>query len=285
MVSRFPLVFRNLMKNPWWNLSVAAQMLLVLLALGGQDMAIGQTPRSPASPSNPPAKTSPQPTGSRPLLKVGSQGAYVSELQGMLKLMGHYNGAVNGTYDENTAAATSKFQKAAGLSADGVVGAETWAKLLPPEPSISPPSPQSATAAAKPDGKATAPANSAESFPMPAEAKPTSSSQPAKPASSNAAKPSAPSTKSASGSGSDRPQPPSTTAKQESVTLPILRVGMQGMAVTGLQQRLQSLGYLKGSADGVFGVETLEAVKAAQRKLSLEPDGVVGPATWIGILR
>lgn len=60
---------------------------------------------------------------------------------------------------------------------------------------------------------------------------------------------------------------------------------MQGPAVTGLQERLRTLGYLKSGADGVFGPETQAAVKAAQRKLSLEPDGVVGPATWTGLLR
>lgn len=60
---------------------------------------------------------------------------------------------------------------------------------------------------------------------------------------------------------------------------------MKGPAVEGLQQRLRSLGYLQGSVDGVFGAETQAAVKAAQRKLSLEPDGVVGNATWLGLLR
>jgi peptidoglycan hydrolase-like protein with peptidoglycan-binding domain len=60
---------------------------------------------------------------------------------------------------------------------------------------------------------------------------------------------------------------------------------MQGTAVTGLQERLRALGLLKASADGVFGAETLAAVKAAQRQFSLEADGVVGPATWEALLR
>jgi N-acetylmuramoyl-L-alanine amidase len=60
---------------------------------------------------------------------------------------------------------------------------------------------------------------------------------------------------------------------------------MKGPAVTGLQYRLQAIGVLKGAADGVFGSETQEAVKAAQRKFNLTPDGVVGPATWVGLLQ
>jgi peptidoglycan hydrolase-like protein with peptidoglycan-binding domain len=60
---------------------------------------------------------------------------------------------------------------------------------------------------------------------------------------------------------------------------------MQGSAVTQLQERLRTLGFLKGAADGVFGAETLLAVKAAQTRFQLEPDGVVGAATWRALLR
>ncbi|MBW4690652.1 MAG: peptidoglycan-binding protein [Lyngbya sp. HA4199-MV5] len=60
---------------------------------------------------------------------------------------------------------------------------------------------------------------------------------------------------------------------------------MKGPAVIALQERLRSLGVFKGAADGVFGAETLAAVKAAQRKLRLEPDGVVGGGTWSALLR
>jgi peptidoglycan hydrolase-like protein with peptidoglycan-binding domain len=67
--------------------------------------------------------------------------------------------------------------------------------------------------------------------------------------------------------------------------LPILRLGMKGPAVSGLQERLRALGYLKGGADGIFGPETQAAVKAAQRVLKLEADGVVGSDTWLGLLR
>jgi peptidoglycan hydrolase-like protein with peptidoglycan-binding domain len=60
---------------------------------------------------------------------------------------------------------------------------------------------------------------------------------------------------------------------------------MRGSAVTGLQERLKAIGVFEGAIDGIFGTETQEAVKAAQRNLNLDPDGVVGPATWIALLR
>jgi Putative peptidoglycan binding domain len=69
------------------------------------------------------------------------------------------------------------------------------------------------------------------------------------------------------------------------VQFPVLRLGMQGPAVTMLQQRLQALGFFKGSVDGDFGLVTEAAVKAAQRRFRLAPDGVVGSATWAAILR
>jgi peptidoglycan hydrolase-like protein with peptidoglycan-binding domain len=50
--------------------------------------------------------------------------------------------------------------------------------------------------------------------------------------------------------------------------------------VIRLQERLKALGVFKGNIDGVFGAETVAAVQQAQRNNNLEPDGVVGPATW-----
>lgn len=67
----------------------------------------------------------------RPVLKLGSQGNEVSELQAALKLLGYYNGNVTGLYSEKTAIAVSQFQQSAGLIADGIVGPATWNRLFP----------------------------------------------------------------------------------------------------------------------------------------------------------
>ncbi|MEH1970666.1 peptidoglycan-binding domain-containing protein [Nostoc sp.] len=67
--------------------------------------------------------------------------------------------------------------------------------------------------------------------------------------------------------------------------LPILRIGLRGSEVVKLQQQLKKLGFLKGDADGDFGVTTEAAVKAAQKRYGLEADGVVGGSTWEVLLR
>lgn len=72
----------------------------------------------------------------RPSLKVGSQGEIVSELQAALKLLGYYNGAVDGKFNDATATAVLQFKQAAGLSANSVVDAPTWQRLFPGETNV-----------------------------------------------------------------------------------------------------------------------------------------------------
>lgn len=55
--------------------------------------------------------------------------------------------------------------------------------------------------------------------------------------------------------------------------------GSRGEQVRQIQQRLIQYGYLSGSADGVFGQETYDAVLWFQRKNGLTVDGKVGSAT------
>lgn len=59
-----------------------------------------------------------------------------------------------------------------------------------------------------------------------------------------------------------------------------LRRGDRGQDVVYLQVRLASMGYGVGKIDGIFGVKTLEAVKALQIDNNLSVDGIVGPKTW-----
>ena len=66
-----------------------------------------------------------------PILSIDSTGADVSRLQAILKLLGFYQGSVDGSYSQTTQAAVMRFQEAAGLTADGITGPLTWAKLLP----------------------------------------------------------------------------------------------------------------------------------------------------------
>ncbi|MGV0023474.1 peptidoglycan-binding domain-containing protein [Phormidesmis priestleyi] len=169
----------------------------------------------------------------RPLLRSGSRGAEVTELQAALKLLGYYDGSVDGFYGDTTVTAVSRFQQAAGLAKDGIVGTATWDRLFPATVSDLPAS---------------------------------------KPASSPAPAP-------------IQPKPVNQSAPPTTIDFPILKLGSQGTAVTRLQERLKAIGIFRGAIDGVFGAETQSAVKAAQSKLGLEPDGIVGGATWSALMR
>ncbi|MGV3487091.1 MAG: peptidoglycan-binding protein [Tuberibacillus sp.] len=60
--------------------------------------------------------------------------------------------------------------------------------------------------------------------------------------------------------------------------------GDRGQAVTTVQSKLKSLGYLKGSVDGIFGPQTESAVKSFQSEKHLVVDGIVGPKTESALL-
>ena len=66
--------------------------------------------------------------GSR-LLRRGTSGSDVAELQGFLNLQGHEAGPVDGAFGSLTDLAVRAFQRDRGLNADGVVGAQTRAEI------------------------------------------------------------------------------------------------------------------------------------------------------------
>ena len=57
------------------------------------------------------------------------------------------------------------------------------------------------------------------------------------------------------------------------------KYGSRGSEVTQIQTKLKRWGYYKGNIDGIYGSQTLEAVKYFQRKNGLTVDGIAGPAT------
>lgn len=73
------------------------------------------------------------------------------------------------------------------------------------------------------------------------------------------------------------------TSTAEAATLPVLRAGSKGAAVTQLQQALSAAGFWCGTADGTFGGLTTQAVYAVQKAAGLRRDGVVGAQTWVAV--
>lgn len=80
------------------------------------------------------------------------------------------------------------------------------------------------------------------------------------------------------------PSPAPTSAPAAAASeVPTLKKGSTGEAVKALQERLISLGYLSGAADGDFGPATAQAVKDFQLVHNLTEDGIAGPETirWV----
>jgi peptidoglycan hydrolase-like protein with peptidoglycan-binding domain len=188
----------------------------------------------------------------RPSLNLGSQGERVTELQAALKLLGFYSGAVDGIYQQSTIIAVAQFQQAAGLNPSGNVDNITWQKLFPN------------------------PSNIITSTPNPVSNFTTVPTQPPKARN----RPTTPKNQS---SITIQPTPVNQRTSGIQYTIegwPILRLRTSGVEVIKLQKQLKNLGFFNGKIDGDFGVSTEAAVKAAQTRYGLKPDGVVGGDTW-----
>ena len=57
------------------------------------------------------------------------------------------------------------------------------------------------------------------------------------------------------------------------------KYGSRGKEVTEIQTKLKRWGYYKGNIDGIYGSQTVEAVKYFQRKNGLAVDGIAGNNT------
>lgn len=57
------------------------------------------------------------------------------------------------------------------------------------------------------------------------------------------------------------------------------KYGSRGSEVTQIQTKLKRWGYYNGNVDGIYGTQTVNAVKYFQRKNGLTVDGIAGPAT------
>lgn len=59
------------------------------------------------------------------------------------------------------------------------------------------------------------------------------------------------------------------------------RLGSTGEEVRRVQTKLQSLGFYKGSVDGIYGTQTRNAVLAFQRSCGITADGIAGKQTLL----
>jgi peptidoglycan hydrolase-like protein with peptidoglycan-binding domain len=143
----------------WWAKRSKSLSAIEILLFSTTPLLIASTAVVSIAAPQKIAQVNPGNTINRPILKVGSQGERVAELQAALKLLGFYSGVVDGTYTENTASAVSRFKQAAGLNPDGVVDASTWQRLFPNQPEVTSTVPSSQPRF-----------NSATNFPVPTQA-------------------------------------------------------------------------------------------------------------------
>ena len=65
--------------------------------------------------------------------------------------------------------------------------------------------------------------------------------------------------------------------------LPVLKRGSRSDYVLAWQKMLNLNGYFCGEEDGIYGINTENAVKEWQLAHGLDPDGIIGKATWASI--
>lgn len=69
------------------------------------------------------------------------------------------------------------------------------------------------------------------------------------------------------------------TAEEEAEAASVVKKGSTGSVVRTIQTKLKRWGYYSGSIDGIYGSQTVAAVKWFQRSNGLTADGIVGKKT------
>jgi hypothetical protein len=140
---RLPARVAGLLRRRRGVAAAAAALFVVVCLLGGLAAAgVFSGSQGKATPATAPtagtpttATTTPapptQPTVAAPTatLKPGDQGAAVKVLQRGLARLGYSPGRIDGQYGPSTVDAVTRFQRAGGLTADGILGPNTLRAL------------------------------------------------------------------------------------------------------------------------------------------------------------
>ena len=121
---------------PLQNVPGASTQMPALYAVPAQTPVSLGTP----VPTMAAATSAPEQSGSI-LLRSGSSGSQVKQLQERLQALGYYSGTVDGAFGSGTKKAVQQFQSQHGLDADGIVGEKTWSMLLSDEAKTFEPTP------------------------------------------------------------------------------------------------------------------------------------------------
>lgn len=250
------------------------------------------------------------------ILRHGSRSEAVRRLQQDLTTLGYYNGAISGHFGNKTEAAVMSFQRKNGLSADGIAGSNTLAKIATALGN------SSSSGSSSSQGGSSSSSDVLLKHGVKSEAVRTLQTnlkslgyyngsvtgnfgRLTKEAVYNFQKSnglsadgiagkntlSAIEKKLAGGSSSDNNdnssssggsiQKPDTSMKLN--TSETLMEGSSSEEVRKMQTMLASLGYYNGNKTGNFGPKTVEAVKAFQKAKGLTQDGIAGKKTLAAI--
>lgn len=227
-----------------------------------------------------------------PVLRLGSMGQDVADLQARLSELGYYASAIDGKFAAGTQSAVTEFQQINGLIADGIAGRSTQDLLY--------------SSAAKPKVVSAVGADEAYVLLKTGSAgldvrklqgrlaelgyyaggvdglygettvSAVKAFQRANGLSADGQAGAQTQKKLYSSSAKYASSPVTTADPNASRTMSI---GMSGNDVYAMQQRLIELRYLSGVADGVFGEETQKALIAFQKNNNLTADGEAGAST------
>ena len=266
----------------------------------GEQPALTATPTIGVATPYVPATATPSPTPTvtptSSLLRLGSQGEAVANVQAALKRLGYLEGKTDGDFGEYTENAVKSFQEQNGLTPDGIVGPSTLAKLSSsgaktarptatptPKPTNTPKYDNTYLENGNRGTKVTQmqtrlislgylEGNASGSF-------------------CDITEMAVISFQTRNSLDSDGVAGPGTlqklyssSARKASGAVGVIGVSLKNGdknsdAVRLMQNKLKSYGFYKGNVDGDFGDGTEEAVKAFQRANGLQADGKAGAAT------
>lgn len=227
-----------------------------------------------------------------PVLRVGSTGSDVSDLQARLTELGYYTGVIDGKYASGTREAIVEFQTRNGLEADGIAGRQTQDLLY-----SSSAQPKVISASGDTQGYVLLKLGASGLDVRKLQARLAELGYYSGGTDGIYGETTVTAVKafqrnnglSGDGQAGEQTQTKLYSASARYAASPVttadpnqtrsLSVGMTGNDVYAMQERLIELRYLSGVADGVFGTETQTALVAFQKNNNLTADGVAGAST------
>ncbi len=223
--------------------------------------------------------TKPTTATTKPALEQGMSGKEVTAAQGRQRELGYMGAKATGYFGKKTTEALKAFQKAVGLTADGILGEATKEKLFAsdaPKMTTTTATTATTTTTAPPTTTTTAVTT----------APTTSGTGTGQTESTSAVTTSTPADEISTTVETTTTVPPtpieqllSSTTEDFSALYVELEFGTSGQAVTDLQQRLTDLGYYSGNVDGYYGIFLQMAVSQFQLISGMADTGIADPET------